>query len=368
MNENKKIKKKVFAVYFLLLFCLGLWEEAPGEDKDSSNTKLGVLPVIFYAPETRLGIGGIFYTSFKPDRKKSIARLSTTQTYIDFTVNKQLLIQNDYSIFTFQNKLYFKGRIDYIHFPEYYYGIGNNTREDMKCLIDFNSFLISPGFYTLIKRKSYAGLLLQHQNLFMLNKILSSYSDMREIYGGEGYFTSGIGAGLLIDNRDNQLNPQKGYYLETNYFKYINHTYTNSYFNSVLLDVRGYKTFSKKLVLNLNTYMSFNNGEVPFRMMPFIGGPRFLRGYYRGRFRDNNLILAQYEFRYPLFWRFGIAFFSGVGQVSRKLNTFSLNGFHYNYGAGLRFKIDRKENANLRIDFGFTKDSYGIYIVFAEAF
>jgi len=83
---------------------------------------------------------------------------------------------------------------------------------------------------------------------------------------------------------------------------------------------------------------------------------------------DNNLVIVQHELRHHLFWRIGIAVFSGMGQVAREVNDFSYNQFHYNYGAGLRFKIDRKENTNVRIDFGFTKDSQGIYIVFAEAF
>jgi hypothetical protein len=34
----------------------------------------------------------------------------------------------------------------------------------------------------------------------------------------------------------------------------------------------------------------------------------------------------------------------------------------------LRIKVDKKNNANFRIDYGMTKDSQGLYIVFAEAF
>jgi outer membrane protein assembly factor BamA len=352
-----------------MMLGIGLPKEVLADKSlDTSKTKLGMLPVVFYSPETRLGIGGIFYTSFKTRRNDSITRKSSTQTYLDVTSNKQLLLQSDYSIFTFRNKFHFKGRVDYIHFPEFYYGIGNNTHEHLKCLIDFNSFWVTTYFYSLMHKNIYAGLLIQHQSLYMLNKTLRNYSDSREIYGGMGYSTSGAGAGILVDNRDNPLNPQKGYYLESNYFYYVNHNYSRSGFHSFLLDLRGYKTFRKKLVLNFNTYLSLNEGEVPFRMMPFIGGPRFLRGFYRGRFRDNNLILAQYEFRYPIVGRLGLAAFSGVAQVAEYTNDFRINDFHYNYGGGLRFKIDRKENANVRIDFGFTQDSHGIYIVFAEAF
>ncbi len=355
-------------VYGSLLFLLGFPCKNFADDKDSTRVRVGILPVIFYAPETRLGMGAIVYSYFKTSKKDASTRKSTIQTYINFTINKQFLLQTDYSIFSPQNKFYFKGNINYEHFPEFYYGIGNNTREDIKCLIDFNSFQLSSEFYTSLRKNSYAGLLLQHQNLYMLNKTLINYYDNRVVYGNMGYNTSGIGLGMLLDKRNNQLNPEKGHYVQVNFLKYFNHNSMQSGFNSLVVDMRFYKTVFKNLVWNINGYTSFNSGEVPFRMMPFIGGPRFLRGYYRGRFRDNNLIMVQHEFRYPLFWRFGIALFSGVGQVARNLNDFNFKQFHYNYGAGLRFKIDRKENTNVRIDFGCTKDSYGVYVVFAEAF
>jgi hemolysin activation/secretion protein len=103
-------------------------------------------------------------------------------------------------------------------------------------------------------------------------------------------------------------------------------------------------------------------------MLASIGGPRFLRGYYRGRFRDKNMMVLQQEFRMPIYKRLGIAAFGGIGSVSNKSKELLKNEVHYNYGIGLRILINKKENANLRVDYGITKDSHGLYIVFAEAF
>ncbi|MGL4599588.1 MAG: BamA/TamA family outer membrane protein, partial [Bacteroidia bacterium] len=74
------------------------------------------------------------------------------------------------------------------------------------------------------------------------------------------------------------------------------------------------------------------------------------------------------EFRMPVYKRIGVAAFGGVGAVSKKASQLLATNFHASYGLGLRICIDKKENTNLRIDYGFGKDSHGLYIVFAEAF
>jgi len=40
----------------------------------------------------------------------------------------------------------------------------------------------------------------------------------------------------------------------------------------------------------------------------------------------------------------------------------------YTYGGGLRFKIDRESNVNIRFDYALGKNSSGFYIGFGEAF
>lgn len=361
-----KILYFYYILFFITLSCLHTRVYA--DDKDSTKNKIGILPLLSYAPETRLSVGGLFFSYFKLSKQDSITRKSNTQTYLIYTANKQVLFQNDYAIFSKQNKFYFTGRLDYIHFPEFYFGIGNNTRIEDKSLIDFNALLLASKSYVLIKKKIYAGILVNHQNLYMLDQTLMSYVEDRDVNGKDGYSETGVGFSILIDKRNNMLNPEKGYYLESSYSSYYDHHNAHQSFNCFLIDARWYHTFFKKLVWNINAVSSFNQGAVPFRMMPYIGGPRYMRGYYQGRFRDNNLVLLQHEIRIPIFWRLGIAAFSGMAQVSEHIDDLSFTQFHYNYGLGLRFKLDRKENTNIRLDFGFTNDSQGIYLVFAEAF
>lgn len=88
----------------------------------------------------------------------------------------------------------------------------------------------------------------------------------------------------------------------------------------------------KKLIWNGNAYLFFNKCDVPFRMLATIGGARFLRGYYRGRFRDNNMMVLQQEVRMPIYKWLGVAIFGGVGSVANKITDFAKNELHYDYG------------------------------------
>jgi len=109
-------------------------------------------------------------------------------------------------------------------------------------------------------------------------------------------------------------------------------------------------------------------GEAPFQIMSFLGGMNFMRGYYMGRFRDNNAIILQGEYRMPVWWRFGAVAFASAGDVAYKIDQFKLSDFKVTFGVGIRFAIDPKERINFRLDFAWADDSSGIYFTVVEAF
>jgi len=104
-------------------------------------------------------------------------------------------------------------------------------------------------------------------------------------------------------------------------------------------------------------------------MMNTLGGSYEMRGYYKGRYRDKNMITFQGEYRVPVYWRFGAVGFAGVGDVADDVTAFRLDQFKYSLGFGFRFMFDPRERINARIDFGFGKgDNAGIYAMVLEAF
>ncbi len=356
--------------YILIIISIGCSRLLYSTPIDSTKFKIGALPSVFYSPETRLGFGGFIYAYFNTNKYNSINKKSNAQSYLSYTINKQFSFENDYQIWVKSNKYFLTGGLDYSRFPEFFYGISNDSKESDRIMVSFDVIKVRSKNLIQLDRNLYGGFYYQFEKLYNLDKNLkNTMASMCEIVnGGSGYTASGIGPILIYDKRDNALNPAHGSYIETS-FQYFNKTIGSLHeFNSFIFDVRKYNTLFKKLIWNGSAYIMMNNGNVPYRMLATIGGARFLRGYYRGRFRDNNMVVLQQEFRMPIYKWFGLAIFGGVGSVANKINDFRKNEIHYDYGCGLRIRVNKKENTNIRIDYGITKDSQGIYLIFAEAF
>ena len=99
-----------------------------------------------------------------------------------------------------------------------------------------------------------------------------------------------------------------------------------------------------------------------------LGSESILRGYYSARYRDTTLAAFQVEYRLPVWWRFGMVGFAGYGQVADSIGRLKIGEFKYSVGLGIRFRIDRKEGTNIRLDLGFGKGSSGNYLSGGEAF
>ena len=371
MNVLKRILL-LLAVFYFSIPCCKAQSDSTGNTstKDPLKAKIGALPSVFYSPETRLGFGGFIYAYFNTNKSNLINKKSNAQSYLSYTINKQFSFENDYQIWLKSNKYYLTGGLDYSRFPEFFYGISNDAKESDRVMVSFDVIKVRSKNLIQLDRNLYGGFYYQYETLYNLDmKLKDPMASMCEVVkGGEGYTASGIGPILIYDKRDNPLNPAQGSYIESS-FQYFDKTIGSPYkFNSFVFDVRKYYTIYKKLISNSNLYVNLNKGNVPYRMLATIGGARFLRGYYRGRFRDNNMVVLQQEFRMPIYKWLGLAVFGGVGSVANRVNDFRKNEIHYDYGCGLRIRVNKKENTNIRIDYGITKDSQGIYLIFAEAF
>ena len=189
-----------------------------------------------------------------------------------------------------------------------------------------------------------------------------------DITGSEGGRVVGAGPQINWDSRDNIFNPTSGHL----------YTLSASFFNSALgsdfdfsrrsIDLRKYWSLAATQVLAVQGVAQFMSGSPPFQVLAQLGGPELMRGYYQGRYRDRNLLALQVEYRRSVWRRLGLVLFGGVGDVAARLDDFRTRDFKHSVGWGLRFCINRDENINLRLDFGYGKDTSGTYITMTEAF
>jgi len=112
----------------------------------------------------------------------------------------------------------------------------------------------------------------------------------------------------------------------------------------------------------------FTAGHAPFFNLAQLGGTKRLRGYPDGKYRDKHLLLAQAEWRFPIFWRLKGALFAATGTVFGTPQE-SLR-WRPEGGAGLRLEIDKKQQIHLRLDYGIGdgRKNSGFYLTFGEAF
>ena len=128
-----------------------------------------------------------------------------------------------------------------------------------------------------------------------------------------------------------------------------------------------YQPLWKGAMLAFDAYASFNSKQSPWPLREALGsGGIRMRGYYSGRYIDNNLTTLQVEYRQRLFSRFGVALWGGMGNVFTSPGHFRGKDILANGGIGLR--VELKHNVNGRIDFGFGRNTCGFVFAIGEAF
>ena len=77
--------------------------------------------------------------------------------------------------------------------------------------------------------------------------------------------------------------------------------------------------------------------EIPFFMLPSLGGGSSLRGFSSHRFRDRNSILLQAEWRIMVNRYLDTAVFYDAGKVTARTSELDLKKLKHDYGIGARF-------------------------------
>jgi len=77
--------------------------------------------------------------------------------------------------------------------------------------------------------------------------------------------------------------------------------------------------------------------QIPFFLLPYVGSGSTLRGFTSHRFRDQNRIVAQAEWRIMVNRFIDTAFFYDAGKVTARRADLDFSGLDSDYGFGVRF-------------------------------
>lgn len=110
----------------------------------------------------------------------------------------------------------------------------------------------------------------------------------------------------------------------------------------------------KRVVLALRGWALFSDvptgHQIPFYLMPAIGGSNTLRDYPDYRFHDNNILVVNAESRFAVYQHVDAALFVDAGNVAATFSELNLD--KTNYGAGLRLHTDTTTLARVDVAYG----------------
>ncbi|TGE26030.1 hypothetical protein E5K00_12810 [Hymenobacter aquaticus] len=344
------------------------------------------VPVLFYQQETGFGYGGAILPVWRFGQDTTV-RKSNARLIAWYTQKKQSTIQLTHTIFTPDEKFYLAGELSQYDLSFFYYGLGNATKSSDESTIGYKLFVFDEKVMPRITAHNlYAGVRYRLTNTTKV-RVIEDISEtrpslFRQLPAQEqsGGLVSGIGPSVLYEGRDNVLATYRGIYLDAHALFMTKGLGSDYKFQRYQLDLRYFRPLlgSNKTILALQYLGQFHAGSVPFRELAGIGAniggslynnAGLMRGLYESRFRGRQMMTTQAEIRQRLFWRIDGAAFLGAGQVGDKVGEYSLRDTKLAGGAGLRFRFNRRDRLNIRLDYaGGTDTAPSIYFAVGEAF
>ena len=375
-------RASIYLSLAVLVVCLGgrhAWglsrqpaDSGPASSAGASDINVVAMPVVFYTPETRWAGGAAALISFWPASRRDRARPSTLTVYSVYTELSQFQVELEPALYFSDEDYLLRGNLIFERYPNKYWGFGNDTPELYETDYTPRRFSLEASFQkrVLAEQNLYIGLQYQYEHVSVLKAQEDGPLPFNEAPGKAGGAVSGLGFILNWDTRDHIFIPSRGNYFQVSMSinaKALGGDYS---YTSLKADLRKFwPGLAATHVLGVQVlYQSVVGGEAPFYRYAKLGGDSIMRGYYGGRYRDRHLLAFQAEYRLPVWGKFGLVGFAGLGRVAPTLGGLDFSGLKYSAGLGIRFKIAPREGANLRVDWAFGQATSGVYFTAGEAF
>jgi len=345
----------------------------------STKLRISAVPAAGYSLAT--GFAGLIAAN-AAFRTNVDANTSTMVTSFTYTARNQIILPLLTSIWTEGDKYNIVTDWRYVEFPSYTYGLGGYTALSDGYLIDYSAIRMHTTLLRRIKPDLYLGIGYNMDYFYDIDEInpppkgtdFEKYELDKIVNKKE--FASGLTFNLLYDTRKNAINPEKGNFVNIIYRTNVTTLGNNYSWRSLVIDARKYVKLqpNSENVLAFWTYEWLTiTGQPPYLMMPNTGGDPYSntgRGYILGRFRGNNMVYAEGEYRFGITNNGllgGVVFANAESfteQGSGKFETVAPG-----WGAGLRIKLDKFSRTNIALDYGFgLNGSGGLFVNIGEVF
>jgi outer membrane protein assembly factor BamA len=340
---------------------------ADGEFDDTKVIDMSYLPTAYYTPEKKFGVGLLMVGLYKTDNATSAEQPSSLVLNSFASINQSYGVQVENMTFLNQGKQRLLLDLELHNEAAVYYGVGIEQGDQDLNHHEFNEQLYSfkPRWMTEIASHYFIG---------VGADFIYTSADSLELVATEApvdsntilpdNFSSGIVVTSIYDSRDYRLNATKGWLFQVDAGLYQNDQFDS--FSTYNIELANYIDLgSTPGLVAWQVQGHLTSGDVPWNLLPDLGGSNAMRGYIRGRYRDEQMMMGQVEYRLPVFQRYGMVFWGAVGSVAPKVSELT-DTLLTAYGTGFRFRI--KDNINLRFDVGVGENETNFYLNVNEVF
>lgn len=343
----------------------------------SRKLRVSVVPAAGYTLQTGLAVllagNATFYTGPTANQSVIFSSLSYTQYH-------QIIFPILSDIWTNNNKYHLSFDWRYLKYPSLTFGLGSHTTLDDGYTLDYSAIRLRQTFLKKISNAFYAGVGYDFGYFWNIKEVdtpdgvtHTSFSryDSRSTEAANGPVLA-----VLYDTRKKPINATQGWLLKMDLHMHPTWLGNSNSWNSFVIDARKFLRFpaNSNNVLAFWSYDWFTKrGRAPYLLMPNTGGDPMSntgRGYIQGRYRGNNFIYLESEYRMQLTHNglFGAVVFANAQSVTRT-GLRDVNIIAPGYGAGLRIKLNKFSNTNLCLDYGFgIGGSRGLFVNLGEVF
>ena len=340
---------------------------ADGEFDDTKAIDMSYLPTAYYTPEKKFGVGLLMVGLYKTDNASSEEQPSSLVLNSFASMNQSYGVTVENMTFLNQGKQRLLLDLELHNEAAVYYGVGIEQGDQDLNHHEFKEQLYSfkPRWMTEVADSYFIG---------VGADFIYTTADSLELVATQApvdansllpdNFSSGVVITSIYDSRDYRLNATKGWLFQLDAGLYQNDQFDSfSTYNIELANYIDLGTTPGLIAWQVQGHLT--SGDVPWNLLPDLGGSDAMRGYIRGRYRDEQMMMGQVEYRLPIFQRYGMVFWGSVGSVAPKVSELT-DTLLTAYGTGFRFKI--KDNINLRFDVGVGENDTNFYLNVNEVF
>jgi hypothetical protein len=168
-----------------------------------------------------------------------------------------------------------------------------------------------------------------------------------------------------VDTRDTPGYPASGGRYRVSMAMFHDQDFSSYSFRRVEADAAQYIPLGRSVLAlhgRMNLSQTGAGQEVPFYLLPSLGGSNSLRGYLDYRFRDRDVLMVNAEYRWPIFRAIDAALFYDAGTVGSQAGDLSRH-LNADYGAGVRLHTTKHLLA--RVDVARSREGMRTFLTFS---